>query len=183
MEKPSALKREHLALQNMKFLNFLKTFLGSFCPPASGFRIQIWIPWPYSIWVQSGSEKLVSLFTVTMWSGLVCVVLHRALWAHVRDFGVALCRCALNHVSFFSSQSCLLLATKLPFSFSFSFVYFVSISADLPLDITHVVPCLWWAIFPQSTPFSEGFWRNHCLKWILSWLTTSQRLWLRRHFF
>jgi hypothetical protein len=36
-----------------------------------------------------------------VWSGLVCVVLHRALWAHVGDFGVALCRCALNHVSLF----------------------------------------------------------------------------------
>ncbi len=38
---------------------------------------------------------------VHIWSGLVCVVLHRALWAHVGDFGVALCRCALNHVSLF----------------------------------------------------------------------------------
>jgi hypothetical protein len=34
-EKPSALKREHPALQNMKFLNFF-IFLGHFCPPGSG---------------------------------------------------------------------------------------------------------------------------------------------------
>jgi hypothetical protein len=45
---------------------------------------------------------------------LVCVVLHRALLAHVSYFGVALFRCTQNLVSFLS-QSCLLLATKLSF--------------------------------------------------------------------
>jgi hypothetical protein len=43
-KKPSALKKEHPALQNMKFLNiFIGTFLDNFCPPGygSGFRIRI----------------------------------------------------------------------------------------------------------------------------------------------
>jgi hypothetical protein len=45
-KKPSALKREHPALQNMKFLNF-STLVGHFCPPRSGFgfRIRIRIHW------------------------------------------------------------------------------------------------------------------------------------------
>jgi hypothetical protein len=34
-KKPSALKREHPALQNMKFLNF-STFVDQFCSPGSG---------------------------------------------------------------------------------------------------------------------------------------------------
>ncbi len=38
-KKPSALKKEHQALQNMKFLNFLKYFCGSFLP--SWIRIRI----------------------------------------------------------------------------------------------------------------------------------------------
>jgi hypothetical protein len=42
----SALKKEHPALQNMKFLNFL---CGSFCPLGSGFTDLI----------KSGSETLV----------------------------------------------------------------------------------------------------------------------------
>jgi hypothetical protein len=40
-KKPSALKREHQALQNMKFLNFFSTFVGNFCPPGSGSGIRI----------------------------------------------------------------------------------------------------------------------------------------------
>jgi hypothetical protein len=32
-KKPSALKREHPALQNMKFLDFFSIFVGHFCPP------------------------------------------------------------------------------------------------------------------------------------------------------
>jgi hypothetical protein len=35
-KKPSALKREHPALQNMKFLKFVLLFVGHFCPPGSG---------------------------------------------------------------------------------------------------------------------------------------------------
>jgi hypothetical protein len=34
-KKPSALKREHQVLQNMKFQNFFY-FCGSFCPPGFG---------------------------------------------------------------------------------------------------------------------------------------------------
>jgi hypothetical protein len=51
---------------------------------------------PYKIYlkilIQCGQLK---------WSGLVCLVHHRAIWAHVGDFGVALCRCPLNLVYFF----------------------------------------------------------------------------------
>ncbi len=55
-KKPSAVKRIHPALQNMKFLNF-STFVGHFCPPrsGSGFRIRIRIHWPEWIWIQFGS--------------------------------------------------------------------------------------------------------------------------------
>ncbi len=36
-QKPSPLKREHPALQNMKFINFfLSFFVGLFCPPGFG---------------------------------------------------------------------------------------------------------------------------------------------------
>jgi hypothetical protein len=35
-EKPSALKREHAALQQMKFINFFSIFVGHFCPLGSG---------------------------------------------------------------------------------------------------------------------------------------------------
>jgi hypothetical protein len=42
-KKPSTLKREHPALQNMKFLIFLPSIVGHCCPPGSGsgFRIGI----------------------------------------------------------------------------------------------------------------------------------------------
>ncbi len=33
LKKPAALKREHPALKNMKFLIFFPTFVGHFCPP------------------------------------------------------------------------------------------------------------------------------------------------------
>ncbi len=46
----SALKREHSALQNMKFHKFF-LFLGHFCPPGSGSGIH----WPDWIRIQSGS--------------------------------------------------------------------------------------------------------------------------------
>ncbi len=36
-QKTPALKREHTALQNMKFLNFFAIFVGNFCPPGSGY--------------------------------------------------------------------------------------------------------------------------------------------------
>jgi hypothetical protein len=41
--RPSALKREHPALPNMKFLNFFLFMWVIFCPPGSGsgFRIRI----------------------------------------------------------------------------------------------------------------------------------------------
>jgi hypothetical protein len=32
LKKPSALKKDHPTLQNMKFFNF-STFVGHFCPP------------------------------------------------------------------------------------------------------------------------------------------------------
>jgi len=35
LKKPSAVKREHPALKNMKFLIF-SIFVGHFCPPGSG---------------------------------------------------------------------------------------------------------------------------------------------------
>jgi hypothetical protein len=35
-EKPSALKREHPALQKMKISVLFSIFLGHFCPPGSG---------------------------------------------------------------------------------------------------------------------------------------------------
>jgi hypothetical protein len=38
-EKPSALKKEHSTLQNMKILTFT-IFVGHFCPPRSGSWIQ-----------------------------------------------------------------------------------------------------------------------------------------------
>ncbi len=47
-EKPSALKREHSALQTMKFLNFFSIFVGHFFlfRPVFGFGIQIhWPDW------------------------------------------------------------------------------------------------------------------------------------------
>jgi hypothetical protein len=42
-KKLSAHKREHPALQKVKFLSFLWYLVGHFCPPGSGsgFRIQI----------------------------------------------------------------------------------------------------------------------------------------------
>ncbi len=48
--KSSALKREHQALRNMKFLHFFY-FCGSFLPS----WIRIWIHWPDWIRIQSGS--------------------------------------------------------------------------------------------------------------------------------
>jgi hypothetical protein len=38
-EKPSALKREHPALQKMKILSFFSIFWVHFCPPGSGSAI------------------------------------------------------------------------------------------------------------------------------------------------
>ncbi len=62
-----------------------------------------------------------------VWSGL-CSNPSCPLGACRRLWGSTLQVCAapLNHVSFFSSQSCLLLATKLPFSFLFSYFHLVS---------------------------------------------------------
>ncbi len=50
LEKPSALNREHSALQKTKFINFLY-FFGHFCPLGSGFGlwIRIWIRGSYWI--------------------------------------------------------------------------------------------------------------------------------------
>ncbi len=51
-EKPSALKREHPALQNMKILYFFSIIVGHFCPTGSGsgsailMRIRIRIQQP-----------------------------------------------------------------------------------------------------------------------------------------
>jgi hypothetical protein len=39
-KKPSALKREHPSLKHEIFYLY-STFVGPFCPPGSGFRIQI----------------------------------------------------------------------------------------------------------------------------------------------
>jgi hypothetical protein len=36
-EKPSALKRQHLALQKRNFINFFSMLVGHFCPPGSGY--------------------------------------------------------------------------------------------------------------------------------------------------
>jgi hypothetical protein len=38
-EKPSALKREHTALQKLKFFKLFSTFVGHFCPPGSNSDI------------------------------------------------------------------------------------------------------------------------------------------------
>ncbi len=59
-EKPSALKIEHSALQNIKFRNLIY-FCGSFCPSGSGtgFRSLIRIHWPDWIRIHPGSETLV----------------------------------------------------------------------------------------------------------------------------
>ncbi len=63
-EKPSALKREHTTLQNMKYWNFLHFFYfcGKFCLPGSGSGFRIRIHWSDWIRIQSGSwpEKLIS---------------------------------------------------------------------------------------------------------------------------
>ncbi len=53
MPKPSALKREHPALQKMKILSFFQFFLGHFCPPGSGSGSSS------SNWCGSWSETLI----------------------------------------------------------------------------------------------------------------------------
>jgi|688.fasta_scaffold2098858_1 hypothetical protein len=45
-EKPSTLKKEHPAIQNLKFHNFFSIFVGNFCPPGSGPGFRIRIPNP-----------------------------------------------------------------------------------------------------------------------------------------
>ncbi len=63
--------------------------------------------------------QVKKLFQTVVWCSLCSTVLHRTLWAHVGDLGVALCRCSLNLVLFFfSSQSCLRQATKFHFLLS-----------------------------------------------------------------
>jgi hypothetical protein len=54
-KKPSALKREHPALQNMKFLNFFLFLWVIFCSPGTEFRIRIRIHWPdwIRIWIRN----------------------------------------------------------------------------------------------------------------------------------
>jgi hypothetical protein len=51
-EKPTALRREHQALQNMEFLKFFSIFVGHFCHPGSGSGS--------TDLTESGSETLVS---------------------------------------------------------------------------------------------------------------------------
>jgi hypothetical protein len=53
-KKPSALKKEHIGLQNMKFLIFFY-FCGSSLPSWIRFRIRIRIHWPDWIRIQFGS--------------------------------------------------------------------------------------------------------------------------------
>ncbi len=55
-EKPSALKREHPALQKLKFINFFM-FVGHFCPPGPGHGSRDTI--------ESGWKKL---FLVVLWT-------------------------------------------------------------------------------------------------------------------
>ncbi len=55
-EKPSALNRERLVLQNMKFINLFSIFVVQFCPGSgSGLRILIRIQGHRWIWIQSRS--------------------------------------------------------------------------------------------------------------------------------
>ncbi len=69
-KKSQTLKREHPALQNMKFLIFFY-FCGSFCPPGSGFGfwIRIRIHWPDIIRIQFGSGSATLKNTKILWSG------------------------------------------------------------------------------------------------------------------
>jgi hypothetical protein len=58
-KKPSALKREHPALQNMKYL----IFVDHFCPPGSGsgFRIRIQIPIHWPDWIRIRNTSFCSV--------------------------------------------------------------------------------------------------------------------------
>ncbi len=55
IKKPLALKTEHPALQNMKFLSLFFIFVGPFCPSGAGSGFRIRIHRPDSIRIQSGS--------------------------------------------------------------------------------------------------------------------------------
>jgi hypothetical protein len=50
-EKISALKREHPALQKMKFINFFY-FFGHFCPPGSGSKDPIEFGFGYTTLIE-----------------------------------------------------------------------------------------------------------------------------------
>jgi hypothetical protein len=60
-KKPSELKREHPALQNIKFLNFVFIFVGHFCPPGSGYGSTDLIESGYETQVKSHISKNVKL--------------------------------------------------------------------------------------------------------------------------
>ncbi len=66
IQVPSALKREHSALQSMKFLFFIFLWV-IFFPPGTGFGFWIRIHWPD--WIQSGSGSETPSGFVTFWDG------------------------------------------------------------------------------------------------------------------
>ncbi len=87
-EKPSALKREHPALQTKKFFN-LFLFCGSFFPPGSGSGLRIRIRGPHWIRIRSGyglriynagHAKVSNTnpgFSVFCWGHYLTVVSHK----------------------------------------------------------------------------------------------------------
>ncbi len=77
-EKPSALKREHPALQNMNFLNFFY-FVGHFCSPGSGSKSADLI----ECWNSSNrypkTERILSLF-ISLWKMQNSSILQKFTW-------------------------------------------------------------------------------------------------------
>ncbi len=61
-KKPQAIKREHPALQNMKFLILSIFFVGHFCPPISGSGFRIWNRIHWLDWIRIQSETLIFSF-------------------------------------------------------------------------------------------------------------------------
>jgi len=75
-EKPSALKREHPALQKITFINFFSIFVGRFCPPRSTTHIAPWQQKFGREWEEDYPVPVHNVYAV--WLGVRDMLLHEA---------------------------------------------------------------------------------------------------------
>ncbi len=87
-EKPSALKRDHPALQKWNLLTF-SILVGKFCPPGSGSRLRIRIQGP--LWIRIHADPVVNFYIKNLKNTLLYfyTVCHKTYLRSKKSIGQA----------------------------------------------------------------------------------------------